>query len=455
MSTPIATRHCADHLVTMAPDGQIHSPGIVDVVDGVVVWSGPAGEAPPWTGIDEQIHHVRGALTPGFVNVHAHTPMVLLRGSGEGLPTDVWLTEVMWPREARLTADDVQQAMTLGAAEMLLGGITATSEMYFYGNAIAEGAVTAGLRCIVAAPLIEAEALARFGTVDDQIESIRGLRSAWAGHPLIEIAIGPHSAYALSRESLVAVRDLIADDPMLVHIHVAEQRSEGDGVLAATGLTVPAYLDDIGLLGARCLAAHCVWMTDEDIALFAAHGVGVGHCPVSNGRHASGIARVVDMREAGIAVGLGTDGPASHDRLDPFEEMRTAVRYARIATSDASQLDATQVFTMATCEAADALGRPDLGRLTPGSRADMIEISLDGPGSPPFSDPDPTAAELLGRIVWGSSPSRVAAVWVQGTQVVANGRHLTVDLDALALDVAGRARRISAAQGGQGVEVRV
>ena len=440
----VVTRHRADHLVTMAPGLPVHSPGIVDVANGRVVWSGPAADAPEWTGGSDSIHEVRGALVPGFVNAHAHTPMVLLRGTGEGLPTDVWLTDVMWPREARLTADDVQQAMTLGATEMLLGGITTTSEMYFYGEAIARGAEASGLRCIVAAPLIEAEAFAHLGTVTEQIESIRSLRTSWADHPLIEIAVGPHSAYALSRESLAAVRDLVTEDPMLVHIHVGEQPHEGDGVLAATGLTVPAYLDDIGLLGRRTIGAHCVWMTDADIALFAAREVGVAHCPVSNGRHASGIARVVDMQTAGVSVGIGTDGPASHERLDPFEEMRTAVRYARLAAIDASRLDATQVYAMATCGSADALGRPDLGRLTPGSRADMVAISLGGPGSPPSFDPTPTAADLLGRIVWSGSPASVAAVWVEGVQVVADGRHLSADLDALAADVDRRARRISA-----------
>lgn len=443
-AAPVATRHRADHLVTMAPGIPVHSPGIVDVVDGRVVWSGHADDAPAWSGAPDAVHHVRGALVPGFVNAHAHTPMVLLRGTGEGLPTDVWLTDVMWPREARLTAEDVQQAMTLGAAEMLLGGITTTSEMYFFGDAIARGAEAAGLRCIVAAPLIEADAFAHLGTITEQIESVRALRAGWAGHPLIEIAVGPHSAYALSRESLAAVRDLVADDPMLVHIHVGEQPHEGDGVLASTGLTVPGYLDDIGLLGERTIGAHCVWMTDDDIALFASRHVGVAHCPVSNGRHASGIARVVDMQAAGISVGIGTDGPASHDRLDPFDEMRTAVRYARLAAIDASRLDATQVFTMATSGSADALGRPDLGRLTPGSRADMVAIDLGGPGSPASFDPNPTAADLLGRIVWSGSPASVAAVWVQGSLVVENGRHLTADLEALAIDIDHRARRISA-----------
>jgi len=431
------TRYRADHVVTGPERGAVHSPGVVDVVDGRVAWSGAAGEAPAWEG---EAVDIGGALLPGFVNVHAHTPMVLLRGTGEGLPTDVWLTEVMWPREARLTPDDVRAAMRLGAAEMLLSGITTTCEMYFHGAAIAEGAVAAGLRCLVTAPLIEAPDFAHLGTVAEQIGAIRDLRAAWADHPLVEVGVGPHSAYALSREALVAVRELVDADPMLLHIHVAEQPHEGAGVLEATGLTVPAFLDELGLLTGRTLGAHCVWMTDDDIDRFARRGAAVAHCPVSNGRHASGIARVAAMRDAGIRVGLGTDGPASNDRLDPFEEMRTAIRYARISVLDAAQLDARTAFGMATAEAGLALGRPDLGRLAPGARADMVAVALDRPGLAPGIGGD----ELLAGLVWSGSPGLVRDVWVEGAQVVRDGGCLTVDVASAAREVHERSLRLSA-----------
>jgi len=384
---------------------------------------------------------VRGLIMPGMVNIHAHTPMLLLRGTGEGLPTDRWLVDVMWPREVRLVEDDVRWAMQLGASELLLNGVTTTSEMYFFGDAVAEGAEAAGLRCIVAAPLIEAPDFAKFGSIDDQLSSIRLMRDRWRGHPLIEVGVGPHSAYALSRDALSRVSELVADDPMLVHTHIAEQPHEGDGVMRETGLTVPAYLDQLGLLTNRTVGAHCVWVTAADIELLAARGVGVAHCPVSNGRHASGIAPIGAMRLAGIKVGIATDGPASHDRLDLFDDMRTAVRFARIAQMDASLLTARTVLAMTTAEAAAAVGRPDLGRLTPGSRADMIALDLDGPGFDPIFGAD----ELFNRVVWAGSPAAVRDVWVNGCQVVAERQCLTIDRSEARREVTQRALRLAGA----------
>lgn len=436
MSQP--TRYLAEHLITMAPDVPVHSPGVVDVVDGRVVWSGPHADAPP---SQAAVQRIAGLLMPGLISTHAHTPMILLRGTGEGLATHDWLHDVMWPREARLTAEDVRWAMQLGASELMLSGITTSGEMYFWPDTIAQGAITAGLRCIVAAPLIEAPDFAHLGSVTEQIDAIRTLRSAYAGHPSIEIAVGPHSAYTLSREALAEVKALVDGDPMLVHIHVAEQPDEGDEVMAATGMTVPAYLDELGLLTPRALAAHCVWMTDDDIARFAAHSVGVAHCPASNGRHASGAARIGAMRDAGISVGLGTDGPASHDRLDLFEEMRCAVRQARIARLDASFLDARTVLGMATRDAGAALGRPDIGHLQAGACADMVALDVDGPGFAPILDPQ----ELFGRVVWAGSPAAVRSVWVHGSHVVEDRRCTTVDRIAATREVTDRARRIGAA----------
>jgi 5-methylthioadenosine/S-adenosylhomocysteine deaminase len=429
-------RYVADHLIPMDDAGSVHSPGIVDVVDGVVAWSGAAAEAPQWDG---PLMTVTGALIPGMVDIHAHTPMLLLRGTGEGLPTDRWLVEVMWPREGRLEEDDVVVAMQLGASELLLNGVTTTSEMYFFGDAVADGAARVGLRCIVAAPLIEAPDFARFGSVDEQLANISGMRDRWRGHELIEIGVGPHSGYALSRDALQRVSALVAADPMLVHTHIAEQPSEFDAVAAETGLTAVAYLDELGLLTDRTVAAHCVWVTPDDIELMAARRVSVAHCPASNGHHASGIAPVTAMREAGIRVGIATDGPASHDRLDLFDDMRTAIRLARIGAMDASVMPARTALEMTTSEAAAAVGRPDLGRLVAGSCADMVALDLDQPGFDPiFGD-----EALFDRIVWAGSPSAVRDVWVQGRQVVRDGECVTADRATLRADVTRRALRLT------------
>lgn len=429
-----AVRFRAEHLL-IAADQPVVSDGVLDVVGGAVAWSGAASAAPPFDG---EVVLLDGLVMPGLVNVHAHTPMLLLRGTGEGLPTDRWLTEVMWPREGRLVEDDVEWAMLLGASEMLLNGITTTTEMYFFGDAVARSASSAGIRCIVTAPLIEASDFSRFGTVDDQLAATEAMRRRWSGDPLIEVGIGPHAAYSLSRSTLERVVELVTGDPMLVHIHVAEQPHEGDAILAETGLTVPAYLDEIGLLTQRTIAAHCVWLTPDDIERFSRAGTSVAHCPVSNGRHASGIAPVGDIRAAGIAVGIGTDGPASHDRLDMFDDMRTAVRYSRIRQMDASALPASTVLGMATHEAAAALGRADIGRLEQGCRADFVRLDIVGPGFEPDFGPE----HLVERVVWLGSPDRVRDVWVEGHQVVADGDCLTVDRAVARREVQRRSLRL-------------
>ena len=163
-------------------------------------WSGPAETAPSHNGTTVTLH---GLLIPGLVNTHAHTPMVLLRGAGEGLPVSRWLTEVMWPREGKLTSDDVASAMTLGAGELLLNGITTSHEMYFLADDVAKAAAAAGLRCVVTPPVLVAADLARFGTWEEQVDQMVELADKWAGDPLVTVGFGPHSAYALSEETLV------------------------------------------------------------------------------------------------------------------------------------------------------------------------------------------------------------------------------------------------------------
>lgn len=428
-------RYHADVVVPVDDRGSLHSPGIVDVEDGRILWVGPAGAAPPRPEAVERV--LAGMLLPGFVNTHAHSPMVLLRAAGEGLPVGRWLTEVIWPREGKLTSDDVRVGMTLGAAELLTNGITTSHEMYFYPREVAEAAVAAGLRIVVTPPVLVADDLARFGSWESQVEAVSAEARRWAGHELVTVGFGPHSAYALPEEPLERIAAAAAAEGLGVHIHVAEQRHEGDAVSARHGVTVPRFLDSIGMLDVPVVAAHSVWLTDDDIELFAARGVGVAHCPASNTKHASGVAPVVRLREAGVAVGIATDGPASHDRLDPFEEMRLAVRLARAAAGDAAALGPVDVLRMTTREAAAVLGRDDIGSLVPGRRADMILVDTEG--FVPVVEP----VDLLTHLVFSGAPSLVRDVWVEGRQVVGDGRVMSVDVTEARRDVAARARRLA------------
>lgn len=418
----------------MAAEPEVVSRGAVDVTNGVVTWSGPLSEAP---ANDADVVTLRGLLIPGLVNTHAHTPMVLLRGAGEGLPVSRWLTEVMWPREGKLTPEDVALAMTLGAAELLGNGITTSHEMYFHPRAVADAASGAGLRCVVTPPILVAEALARFGDWEAQIDEMVAEARHWQHHDLISIGFGPHSAYAVAEDALQRVADLARKHSMHIQIHLAEAEHEGDDVSARTGMSVTAYLDHVGILDSPVVAAHSVWLSDEDIELLAGRGTAVAHCPSSNGKHASGIARVTDMRRAGIRVGLGTDGPASHDRLDLFEDMRGALRLARLRAVDAGALAPVDVLEMATREGGRALGRHDLGHLGEGAKADMVLLDVD-PLVPITENRD-----LLTHLVYSGHPGLIRGVWVGGRQVLDPMGIRTVDLPAVRAEVTGRARGLA------------
>lgn len=431
-------RYVADVLITMADGQKPVSPGVVDVERGRISWSGRAEDAPDRPGV--AVRRVEGVLMPGMVNIHCHTPMVLFRGAGEGLPVDRWLKEVMWPRESLLTEDDVRLGMQMGAAELLANGITTSVEMYFHGDSVAEGASGTGLRCVVTAPIIEDDQLGRFGTWEDQLDQMVGTRDRWLEDDLIEVGLGPHAAYSVSDECLRHVAQIGVETGMLVHIHVAEQEWEDAAVRERSGMSAPAYLESIGMLEARVLAAHAVWMSDRDIEILARNDVSVAHCPCSNTKHGSGIARARDMHMAGIRVGIATDGPASHHRLDLFEEMRTAIRLNRIKQGSTTSFTAARALRMVTSAAANSIDRPDLGRLLPGAWADMVQVSFSESALHPVvpHEDDPAA-----RVVWSGSPAAVRSVWVGGRQVVDEGRVTSIDAERVRDDATRRARRLA------------
>ena len=433
----MTARYVTEYLWVGAGVSELASPGIVDVADGRIVWAGPADEAPEI--IETTRVELAGLLMPGFVNTHCHTPMTLLRGAGEGLPVDRWLTEVMWPREGRLSPEDVYWGMTLGAAELLLNGITTSVEMYFYPDEIATAAADAGLRCTVTPAIIEDAELGQFGTVRDQLETATDLAHRWEDSDLIDIGLGPHSAYALSDGALRDVARVAGTENLLVHMHVAEQSHENDLCFERTGRSLIEYLEDIGMFESDFLVAHGVWLTDDDRERLARHSAGVAHCPASNSRHASGMAPVVELRQRGIPVGLGTDGPASHSRLDMFEEMRLAIRIARLRESNAEVLTPIDALTMATTEGAAALARTDIGSLEPGTWADMINIAVDGPAFTPALEKQ----DLITHLVWSASPADIRGVWVGGRRLVDSGRCHSVDVESAQDEVAIRARSLA------------
>jgi 5-methylthioadenosine/S-adenosylhomocysteine deaminase len=412
---------------------------VVDVDDaGRIAFVGPAADAP---ATDAPTTHCTGLLMPGLVNTHAHTPLALLRGMGGDLPLMRWLTEVVWPAEARLDAADVRVGMLAGGAEMLRHGVTTSTEMYFWADTVVEAVLELGSRVVMTPGIITAPGMDRLGTWEQMRDGIStwidadGLR--FGPGERVELGYGAHSAYTLSAEAVATTAAAARERGALLHIHVAEAAGEDDEVRAVYG-SVPAMLETTGSLGGRVLAAHSIQMSDQDLEIFARHDVAVAHCPGSNAKLAAGVARVGDMLTAGLRVGLGTDSPASNDDLDLWEEQRLASLFARQRGADATALTAADVLLLATAGGADALGRDDLGRLRAGAWGDVVHVDLDDPA---FVDPD-DPAQLVSNLVWSSGSRSVRDVWVAGEEVLADRVPVRVDPAEILTAARAAGRRI-------------
>ncbi|WP_091288761.1 amidohydrolase family protein [Amycolatopsis xylanica] len=409
---------------------------VVDVDDdGRISYVGTAADAPDAAGAE--VVQLSGILTPGLINTHAHSPMALLRGMGGDLPLLRWLQEIIWPVEAKLVPSDVRTGMLLGSVEMLRHGVTTSAEMYFEGEQIADAALTTGSRVLIGPPVMDIPGMdwrAQLAGIDAWIDA-DGLR--FGAGDRVELTYGPHSAYTLGEEALRLTAESANARGALVQIHVAEAANEDEHVRKEHG-SVPLLLEKVGMLAGRVVAAHAIHLSDEDIALFAKYGTGVGHCPGSNAKLASGFARLVDLRNAGVDVGLGTDGPASNDDLDLWEEMQLAPMFQRLVKQDSTILTAADSFLLATRGGANALGRDDIGVLEAGRWADMVHIGIDGPAF--FAGLDVPDEQLISNLVWASGSRNVRDVWVAGDQVVADGESTRVDRAKVQAD----ARELSA-----------
>ncbi|MBB3662805.1 MULTISPECIES: amidohydrolase family protein [Prauserella salsuginis group] len=414
--------------------------GAVDIDEtGRITYCGPASEA---TAAAETTAHKSGILLPGLVNTHAHSPMVLLRGMGGDLPLLRWLREVIWPTEARLRPSDVHAGMVLGSVEMLRRGVTTSAEMYFHAEQMADAVLTTGARGIIGGPIIDLPGLDWRSLLADATKWIDADGLRFGPGDRIELSYAGHSAYMLPAEALGAIADDAATRGALVQIHVAEAAEEDAAQRAEHG-SVPKLLDEVGLLRGRLIAAHAVHLSDEDIALLASRGTGVAHCPGSNAKLASGIARLADLRAADIHIGLGTDGPSSNDDLDLWEEVQLSAMLSRLAEGDATALTAPAALLLATRGGADALGRDDIGALEPGRWADVVHVDVDDPAFATGLDvPDD---QLLGNLVWAAGSRRVRDVWVAGEQVVTDGESSRVDRGQAQANVAAAARRLRTA----------
>ena len=440
----MTSRFVADTVLTCDADFQMHRPGAIDVdEDGRIEWVGPAAEAPARDVRREQ--NLDGILLPGLVNTHCHSPMTLFRGTGEDLVLNRWLKQVLWPREAHLTSQDVYWGMTLAAGELLRFGVTTSCEMYYYSRAIVDAVVDAGARVVVTPPVMLATGMEHLGTWQEQLAANESLVEPMAdAHERVEVGLAAHAAYTLPLDALEGIGRSAAERDLLLQIHVAESRHEASALEREQQRSVPQILTDMGFFDARrVLAAHSVWLSDADLALYAENDVAVAHCPQSNTKLASGIARVTDMLDAGLRVGLGTDGPASNNDLDLWEEMRLAPLLQRARTLDASVMPAPEAICLATRGGASALGRSDIGVLEEGRWADLVRLETADTAFVPVTED----ADLVSHLLWSASSRHVRDVWVAGRQVVGDGICLTVDESRAREEVQRRAVRLAALGG--------
>jgi 5-methylthioadenosine/S-adenosylhomocysteine deaminase len=428
-STRTVTRLAAPVILPCDPACSVLRDGVLDFdAAGRISWCGPRESAPP--APDVPVRELPGLLLPGLVNAHCHTPMTVLRGLGGDLPLLRWLHEVMWPAEAKMTADDVRTGMLLGCVEMLRAGVTTSVEMYFYTDAVADAALRVGSRTVLTPGIISVPGWDRLGSWQDMLAGVsaridaNGLR--YGPGERIELGYGPHGAYTLPAEALPVVAEAARQRDALLHIHLAETAEEDAAQRAEYG-TVPQMLEQLGVLGGRVLAAHCVQLTADDITLLARHRVAVAHCPGSNAKLAAGVAPVPAMRAAGVRLALGTDGPASSDDLDLWSTARLAGRLARLGTGDAAELTAADLLLLATRHGAAAIGRDDLGALEAGRWADVVHLDTDDPAFLHLDPGDGADAGVLSNLVWAAGGRLVRDVWVAGEQVLADAEPTRVD----------------------------
>lgn len=351
-------------------------------------------------------------VTPGLVNAHTHAAMALLRGVGDDLPLRHWLKERIWPLEAALVSEQfVYEGTKLAALEMLRAGTTCCSDMYFYPEQAARALREVGMRAVVGIIAIE------FPTVyatdaEDYLRKGLAARDQFRDDPLVSFTLAPHAPYTVADSTLARMAVLAEELDLPVHMHVHETASEVAESLAHHGVRPLARLERLGLVSERLIAVHAVHLEDAEIALLAQRGATVAHCPSSNLKLASGVARVAELLAHGANLALGTDGAASNNRLDLLAEGRLAALLAKGSSGDAAAAPAAAILEASTLGGARALGLADrIGSIEPGKDADIVAFDLSDAETQPCFDP-------ISHLVYALGREHVSEVWLAGARVV-------------------------------------
>ncbi len=409
-------------VVTMDSGRTIDQDGAVAVRGDTIVAVGPRAEIEGKYRASETIDAKGALVLPGFINGHTHVPMTLFRGLHDDVTLDDWLRKYIFPAEAKNVNDDfVRWGTRLAAAEQIHAGVTTFADMYYFEDAIAEETKAAGMRGVLGETFID------FPAPDNKSEAemlayTEKFLKKWQGDPLIHAAPAPHSIYTCSKKTLQDAAALARKYHAPILIHVAEMKKERDDSEKQNGMSPVQYLDKLGILGPDVVAAHCIFVDAADRKTLAERGVGCVHNPSSNMMIASGVAPVPEQRAAGIAVGLGTDGPAgSNNDLDIMEEIDLAAKLAKISKMDPLALGAKDVVAMATIDGARALHlEKEIGSLEAGKKADLVLISLNEPNAVPMYD-------IYAQIAYSLKGSDVETVVIGGRVIMRDRKLLTLD----------------------------
>src|SRR3990172_1608687 len=417
-------------VLTMDDDYQIFEPGAVAVQgDQIAAVGAEAGILQAYP--DAEVIDCGGKiLMPGLINAHTHVPMTLLRGLADDLRLDVWLLGYMMPVEREFVSPDfVQLGTRLACAEMIRSGITSFADMYYFEEDVARATAQSGMRGVCS------QSILKFPTPDahsyeESLAYARDYIQRWKDHPLIIPSIAPHAVYTTTEDILRDCAGIAMEYDVPLHIHIAETSFEVENLRREEGMPVVPYVKKLNLLDAKVLAAHCVHLDDGELRTFKHYNTGVAHNPSSNMKLASGIAPVKRMLDLGLNVGIGTDGPASNNDLDMFEEIRLASFLAKGSSGDPTALPARQTLAMATRMGARAMHMGHLtGSLEPGKRADLIVLDLQPLHNAPAFARDANA--VYSQIVYAAKSTDVTDVMCNGQWLMRDRKLLTVDEPAL------------------------
>lgn len=414
-------------VLTMDASGRELDPGFVAVTGDAITAVAHQADLENWSA-GKTIDAQGGVIMPGLVNTHTHAAMTGFRGLADDLPLMTWLEEHIFPAESRLDTARVHAGTLLACAEMMLSGTTCFCDMYLFEDAVAEAAAAAGVRGVVGEVLYDFPS-PNYGPVEKGFQYTEALIDKWRGHPLIRIAVEPHSPYLCAPDLLRRAARLARRHDLPLVIHLSETPDEVEQIRERYGRTPTAHLADLGLLGPDLVACHCVALTPEDMDLLAHHDVKVAHNAESNMKLASGVAPIPHLIDRGVCVGIGTDGCASNNNLDLFSEMDTVAKLHKVNTLDPTVMPARSVLKMATADGAQVLGlEKQIGTLEPGKKADLIVVDTQKPHLTPMFHP-------ASHMVYAARGSDVDTTIINGRVVMENRRLLTLDLDRVIADV--------------------